>query len=65
MEYIEHEVKFAEYCYKCKYADMAEDSYPCDDCLGYPVNTYSRKPVRFVPSDETEGTPNRRSKADA
>lgn len=52
---IDKEVKFHEYCYKCKYADMAEDSWPCDECLESPVNQYSHKPVRFR-ENETSGS---------
>ena len=47
------EVDFAEYCCKCKYSDLAEDSYPCDECLEYPCNEHSHKPVRFRAKDET------------
>lgn len=48
----EHEVKFVDYCYRCKWADTAEDSYPCDECLLYPVNQDSHKPVYYKPAKE-------------
>lgn len=41
------EVFFDEYCPKCKHSDRAEEDNPCFDCLDYPVNSYSHKPVNF------------------
>lgn len=41
------EVYFGQYCAKCKYEKRKETDDPCDDCLNYPANTDSHKPVRF------------------
>lgn len=41
-------VDFNEYCHKCKYANCEEWDSPCDDCLEFPVNDDSHKPVRFT-----------------
>lgn len=45
----EHEkfVDFHKYCELCKYEKVDESEDPCDECLTYPVNTESLKPVRF------------------
>lgn len=43
-------VKFHDWCLKCKYAEHLEDQPPCDDCLSWPVNEDSHKPVNFEPS---------------
>ena len=43
-------VKFHDWCLKCKYAENLEDQPPCDDCLSWPVNEDSHKPVNFEPS---------------
>lgn len=40
-------VKFEEYCKTCKYRDLTEDKEPCCECLDYPVNEYSHKPVNW------------------
>lgn len=45
----EKEVDFNRYCPLCKYKDSnpdLEDS-PCSNCLGYPTNQYSHKPIEF------------------
>lgn len=48
-ETIEKEVNFKEYCPICKHQNDPESEDPCDECLEYPSNTYSRKPVNFRP----------------
>lgn len=45
-------VDFNVYCSKCKYANCEEWDKPCDDCLEYPVNDDSHKPVRFTPKSQ-------------
>lgn len=47
MEYREHIVLFEDWCKKCKHAKVKDNEMPCDECLGYPVNTDSRQPVLF------------------
>ena len=40
-------VNFAEYCDKCKHYDLDGTEEPCNECLAYPVNQYTHKPVNF------------------
>lgn len=44
---LEKEVYFDEYCKKCKYEVLKEEEEPCYECLLYPVNQYSHKPVKY------------------
>lgn len=46
------EVYFGEYCKKCKYSNLKEYDSPCDECLDYPTNLFSHKPVEFKEKDE-------------
>ena len=41
------EVRFDQYCQKCKHYNKNEDEEPCDECLNNPVNLYSHKPINF------------------
>lgn len=41
------EVYFDKYCATCKHNKVSEESDPCWDCLGYPCNTDSHKPVNW------------------
>lgn len=41
------EVFFYLYCKKCKYKDVPEVDDPCNECLCYPKNVNSHKPVKF------------------
>lgn len=47
MEIIDREVRFDIWCDKCKHKDTPESEDPCDECLGYPSNTQSEKPVKW------------------
>lgn len=47
MELIWKEVRFNEYCDKCKYKDVDETEDPCNECLTHPANWCSHKPVKF------------------
>lgn len=49
------EVYFGEYCTSCKWANKQETEEPCDTCLGYPVNSYSHKPVCYEPAKTKKG----------
>ena len=40
-------VDYDIYCPKCKHKDLDSAEDPCDECLGQPWNTDSRKPVNF------------------
>lgn len=45
------EVYFDQYCEKCKYKDLSEESDECNACLEEPANLYSHKPVGFEEAD--------------
>ena len=47
MEGQEKEVYYGEYCKKCKHKALKEEEEPCNECLLYPVNQYSHKPVKY------------------
>lgn len=47
MDIIDKEVYFNEYCKKCKHEKLPEDETPCDECLTYPFNVESHKPIKF------------------
>ena len=41
------EVYFYKYCKDCKHRDVNEVDDPCNECLTYPSNINSHKPVKF------------------
>ena len=41
------EVFFNLYCNKCTFESYSEEKFPCSECMEYPVNTDSHKPVNF------------------
>ena len=41
------EVCFDEYCKTCKYEKQPDYETPCNDCLDYPGNENSHKPVNW------------------
>ena len=41
------EVYFNEYCMTCVYKDLPESEDPCDECLEYPGQQYSHKPINY------------------
>ena len=41
------EVDFGDYCKTCKHAKTPEAEDPCNECLEYPMNVYSHKPVNW------------------
>lgn len=45
MEEYQKEVYFDKYCKTCKYNKRKEYEDPCDECLCYPTNTDSHRPV--------------------
>lgn len=51
MVIIEQEVKFNEWCPKCKYADLTENDLPCGRCVEDAVNMYSSKPTQYEEAD--------------
>ena len=48
MEYPFKEVDFNKYCPKCKYEDLNDIEDPCNECLDYPANEHSDKPVNYI-----------------
>ena len=47
-------VFFAAYCPKCRFWETAGGEEPCNTCLANPSNINSHKPVKFVPTVQTE-----------
>ena len=41
------EVRFDQYCKKCKHYSLEEEKEPCHECLSNPSNLYTHKPVLF------------------
>lgn len=41
------EVYFWEYCKTCKHEMLPENKCPCAECLEYPINLHSHKPVNW------------------
>lgn len=46
------EVYFSDYCSKCKHERVLETEDPCNECLTYPSNEDSHKPVNFVKAEK-------------
>ena len=47
MEYEYKEVDFATYCPTCEHKDLPDVKDPCNECLSYPSNLHSKKPVKW------------------
>ena len=49
MEETYKEVYFDQYCKTCEHKDVKDekDEEPCDECLSYPTNLYSHKPISY------------------
>lgn len=52
MESREHIVEYDQFCNNCKYKDLPDGAIPCDECLTNPVNTDSRRPIKYEPDEE-------------
>lgn len=52
MDTIQKLVHFYKWCGKCKYRLKSECDEPCNECLTYPVNENSHKPVNFKEDKE-------------
>lgn len=48
------EVRFDEYCKKCKHRNLPESEDPCDLCLENPSNEWSHKPVYFEKAESLD-----------
>ena len=51
-----HLVDYEKYCKTCKHRNLKETEDPCNDCLTWPENEDSRKPILYE-----EGNSNERS----
>lgn len=40
-------VDYKKYCPKCIYHDVPDKEDPCNECLTYPTNQGSEKPINF------------------
>lgn len=47
MDQVEREVRFDIYCPKCKYKKTPEVMDPCNECLDYPMNINTEKPIHY------------------
>lgn len=45
-------VNFHLYCPKCKHYEVAQDEEPCNECLHYPSNIDSHKPVKYKEKEQ-------------
>ena len=45
------EVEFDKWCKTCVYKDLEEKYDPCDECLEYPSNEETTKPVNYKASE--------------
>lgn len=63
MEYPQKEVRFYEFCPKCKFYKLDEGEDPCNDCLQNPSNLYSRVPTEFKEADNAKTSTNAKSRS--
>ena len=47
MQYDNKMVYFKKYCPTCKYEEVPEEDDPCNECLSYPVNVHTDRPVKW------------------
>lgn len=43
---------FTKHCPTCKYEEVPEENEPCTECLDYPVNLNTSKPVKWEEKKE-------------
>ena len=55
MEEIYKEVYFDKYCGTCEFNKTSADDDPCAECLCYPANAYSHKPVNYEENKKKQG----------
>jgi hypothetical protein len=48
MEYPDKFVDFKKYCALCEHKEKKDWEDPCNECMDYPVNEHTRKPVNFT-----------------
>ena len=51
-------VNFRLYCPKCRFYELKEDEEPCNECLSYPVNVESEKPINYREKVKDNGKEN-------
>lgn len=52
---MDHEEKIVDYytwCQKCKHQNLDETKEPCNECLSYPTNLNSTKPIKFTSKEK-------------
>lgn len=55
-------VSFYYWCPKCVHRNKTGDEEPCSECLYFPVNQDSRKPVKFEEKEKGTKKEKKRSK---
>ena len=59
---LDKEVYFDQYCQSCQYEKLGEDGYPCRECLEYPSNEYSHRPVMWKEKDGAQRNVSKKTK---
>ena len=49
---MEHIVDYKKYCRLCVKSGTDEHEEPCEECLSYPVNDDTHKPIMFKAKDQ-------------
>lgn len=49
-------VKYDVWCKTCKHCTDDETSEPCNECLTYPTNESSTKPIKYDPVHKLKST---------
>lgn len=52
MEIVDKIVEFDKYCPTCEHHDLPENEMPCDECLAYPFNQHTSRPINYKESQE-------------
>lgn len=47
-------VEFDKYCQFCEHVHVLETNEPCNECLTYPVNEDTHRPINFIESEEAK-----------
>lgn len=55
------EVRFDIWCQSCQYESTDESTEPCTDCLNYPYNIDSTKPVKWKEKNNDRHEPRRKT----
>ena len=48
-------VRYDFWCHYCKYKDTDDTEDPCNECMNYPVNEDSTKPICYQEKEKPEG----------